>query len=57
MSRKNLEGQVSMFQLNQDTMENPGSMARLPKIGDFERDVKSIMEKEMLGIYLTDNPL
>ena len=57
MSRKNLEGQVSMFQLNQVTMENPGSMARLPKIGDFEKEAKSIMEKEMLGIYLTDNPL
>ncbi|MBQ9180195.1 MAG: hypothetical protein IJ132_05280, partial [Firmicutes bacterium] len=57
MNRKNLEGQVSMFQMNADEMERPESMARLPKIGDFPSDVKMSMEKEMLGIYLSDNPL
>lgn len=57
MNRKNLDGQVSMFQMNQETMENPQSSAKLPDIADFESDVKSMMEKEMLGIYLTDNPL
>ena len=57
MNRKNLEGQVSMFQMNQTAMENPDSKARLPDIGDFDRNARAIMEKEMLGIYLTDNPL
>ena len=57
MNRKNLEGQVSMFQMNAEEMDRPGSVAKLPKIGDFPSDVKMAMEKEMLGIYLTDNPL
>ena len=57
VSRKNLDGQMSLFQLNAKTMENPGSMAKLPEIGDFDKEVKSLMEKDMLGIYLTDNPL
>ncbi|MDX1359688.1 MAG: OB-fold nucleic acid binding domain-containing protein, partial [Clostridia bacterium] len=53
--RNNIDGQVSLF--------DPGNGARndfsyeFPDIEDFERQRLLNMEKELLGIYVTGNPL
>ena len=57
MSKKNLEGQISLFQIATDEMAAGGLEQRLPDIEEFSKDVKLTLEKEMLGIYLTDHPL
>jgi len=56
-AKKNLEGQVSLFQLNSKAMDNPKSAAKLPDIANFSKEILSAMEKEMLGVYLTEHPL
>ena len=56
-SRKNLEGQISLFQIAGDEMQAGGLEVRLPNVEEFSKDLKLAMEKEMLGIYLTDHPL
>ncbi len=56
-SRKNLEGQISLFQIAGDEMQAGGLEIRLPNVEEFSKDLKLAMEKEMLGIYLTDHPL
>jgi len=55
-SRKNIEGQVSMFQTNSEEMQTK-SHGNLPDVAPFSREVMSAMEKEMTGIYITDHPL
>ncbi len=57
MSRKNLEGQISLFQIAGAEMQTGALDARLPDVAEFSKDIKLSMEKEMLGIYLTDHPL
>ncbi|MCB6993606.1 DNA polymerase III subunit alpha [bacterium 210820-DFI.6.37] len=56
-SRKNLEGQMSLFQLNAEQMEAETAAARLPRVNNFSREILSSMEKEMLGVYISDHPL
>lgn len=56
-SKKNLEGQVSLFQLNAEQMEAEEAAAKLPEVANFSREILSSMEKEMLGVYLSDHPL
>lgn len=56
-SRKNLAGQMSLFQLNADAMEVEETMGKLPDVDNFSREMLSSMEKEMLGVYLSDHPL
>ena len=38
-------------------MQAGGLEIRLPNVEEFSKDLKLAMEKEMLGIYLTDHPL
>ena len=52
-----LEGQLSLFQLNAETMEESQDVKRLPDVKNFEKDVLIAQEKEMLGVYITDHPL
>ena len=56
-SRKNIEGQMSLFQLNAEQMELEEASARLPETANFPRELLSSMEKEMLGVYISDHPL
>lgn len=56
-SRKNIEGQMSLFQLNAEQMEVQGASARLPDAANFSKEILTSMEKEMLGVYLSDHPL
>jgi DNA polymerase-3 subunit alpha len=56
-SRKNIEGQISLFQMNADSMNSSGLSSRLPDVANFSKDLLMAMEKEMLGVYLTGHPL
>ncbi len=56
-SRKNIEGQLSLFQINADSMKNSGLSGQLPDVANFSKDLLMAMEKEMLGVYLTGHPL
>ncbi|MDD5987100.1 MAG: DNA polymerase III subunit alpha [Eubacteriales bacterium] len=56
-AKKNIKGQMSLFTTNSEVMEAEGTGAALPKVANFSREMLSMMEKEMLGVYLTDHPL
>ncbi|MBN7771998.1 DNA polymerase III subunit alpha [Clostridium aminobutyricum] len=56
-SRKNIEGQMSLFQLHSEEMEVDSVAGKLPDIANFSQDLLIAMEKEMLGVYLTGHPL
>lgn len=56
-ARNNIEGQMSLFQLNADTMQESRSMDVLPDVRNFEQDILIGQEKEMLGVYITSHPL
>lgn len=56
-SKKNIEGQMSLFQLNSEVMETEDSAPRLPDVANFPKQILMGMEKEMLGVYLTGHPL
>ena len=56
-SRKNIEGQMSLFQMNAESMDSTGMAGRLPDVANFSKDLLMAMEKEMLGVYLTGHPL
>lgn len=55
-SRKNLAGQMSLFDIGGEEAAESLS-AKLPEITPFSKDVSLAMEKEMLGVYITDHPL
>ncbi|HYE67780.1 MAG TPA: DNA polymerase III subunit alpha, partial [Anaerovoracaceae bacterium] len=55
-SRKNIEGQISLFQMNADSMHS-GMTGQLPDVANFSKDLLMAMEKEMLGVYITGHPL
>ena len=56
-SAKNvIEGQMSLFQLNAETMEKT-QVSRLPDVADVNKDTRIGWEKELLGVYLTEHPL
>jgi DNA polymerase-3 subunit alpha len=52
-----VEGQISMFQLNDDVMKDVAGQGTLPNVADFQKAAKMAMEKEMLGLYLGEHPL
>ncbi len=56
-ARKNISGQMSLFQVNSEEMNVGDVTSKLPDIRNFDKDVKLAFEKEMLGVYLTDHPL
>lgn len=61
-NRKNIEGQISLFQMAGDMMgesalEDMGFGNTLPKVNPYPKKIALGMEKEMLGVYLTDHPL
>lgn len=57
-SRKNLAGQMSLFDIGggeeaAETFLSP----KLPDVAPFSKEISLDMEKEMLGVYITDHPL
>ncbi len=56
-SRKNVKGQMSLFDVAGDVMVTETSSLKLPAVENFSDDVLMTMEKEMIGVYLTAHPL
>lgn len=56
-AKRNVAGQLSLFQMAGDQMRTGDTAAQLPKIADFEPKVRLGFEKEMLGFYMTGHPL
>ena len=60
-AKKNIDGQISLFQMA--GMSDSGSSAlmdvgsKLPDVRPFSKEINMSMEKEMLGVYLSDHPL
>jgi DNA polymerase-3 subunit alpha len=59
--KKNIEGQISLFQMDGIGGQDSGSLidvgGQLPSVKPFSKEVSMSMEKEMLGVYLSDHPL
>lgn len=56
-SKKNIAGQMSLFQLNAEEMETDDASGKLPDVVNFKKEVLISMEKEMLGVYISEHPL
>ena len=56
-AKKNIEGQMSLFDLAAESIPAEASGGRLPDVAPFDRNIELELEKEMLGVYLTDHPL
>ncbi len=56
-ARHNIEGQMSLFQMAADTMESSRTMNVLPNVKNFDKETLMALEKEMLGVYISDHPL
>lgn len=56
-AKRNVAGQMSLFDTESEVME-AGTMGNdLPNVKNFDKRIQLEMEKEMLGVYLTDHPL
>jgi DNA polymerase-3 subunit alpha len=56
-ARKNIEGQISLFQESGDDAFEFNLTAELPDVINFSEEKLVGMEKEMLGVYITGHPL
>ena len=56
-ARKNIEGQMSLFDFGSPAAETTNLGHQLPQAAEFEHAMLMSMEKEMLGVYLTSHPL
>ena len=56
-AKRNIEGQLSLFQMAAETMDQSQNSNKLPDIKNFDKDVLMALEKEILGVYITDHPL
>ncbi|MBR6015402.1 MAG: DNA polymerase III subunit alpha, partial [Firmicutes bacterium] len=57
-AKKNIEGQMDLFSMAGAEQAMAGaSVGTLPDLKNFEKDALLAMEKEMLGIYVSDHPL
>ena len=54
--RATVAGQMSLFATNEDAMTGASSRA-LPQVANFSAKILGAMEKETLGVYITENPL
>ena len=48
---------MSLFQISSEEMNSGDTSGTLPEVNNFSKDVLLAMEKEMLGVYITDHPL
>ncbi len=56
-SKKNIEGQFSLFESHADEMASSARGVNMPVVGPFAKEILAAMEKEMLGVYITEHPL
>ena len=56
-AKKTIKGQISLFQINAEIMDEASVNSELPKVNNFEKGQLLQMEKEMLGVYLSGHPL
>lgn len=56
-ARNTIEGQMSLFQIAAETMEESRSMNTLPDVNNFDKSTLMALEKEMIGVYISDHPL
>lgn len=56
-AKKNIEGQLSLFQLNSEEMDAGDVRMNLPDVENFDREYLLSLEKEMTGVYISDHPL
>ena len=55
--RKNVAGQMSLFQSAEEAFEGYSHQAALPDVADFSLEKRVALEKEMIGVYITGHPL
>ncbi|HZJ57396.1 MAG TPA: DNA polymerase III subunit alpha [Clostridia bacterium] len=55
--RKNLDGQISLFDQSLIQREEPMDFEILPDIKEFPTDILLSMEKEIVGVYISGHPL
>lgn len=56
-AKRNLAGQISLFAISSEEMSTGDISGTLPDVRNFDKDMLLAMEKEMLGVYITDHPL
>ena len=56
-AKKNIAGQISLFAISSEEMNSGDTSGTLPDVNNFSKDILLAMEKEMLGVYITDHPL
>lgn len=56
-ARKNIDGQLSLFETNTEAMEEADTYKALPDVIPFPKEVINALEKEMMGVYITGHPL
>lgn len=56
-AKKNIAGQISLFQTSMEQMSSGDVSGKLPEVSNFSKDMLLAMEKEMLGVYITGHPL
>ena len=56
-ARKNIAGQISLFQINNAEMNEADTTGKLPDVKNFDSRILLGLEKEMLGIYISGHPL
>lgn len=56
-SKKNLAGQMSLFDIGAGDETAEVFSNKLPDVAPFSKEISLAMEKEMLGVYITDHPL
>lgn len=56
-AKKNIAGQMSLFQISSEEMSSGDTSGTLPDVKNFSKDILLAMEKEMVGVYISDHPL
>ena len=56
-AKKNVAGQVSLFNMEGLSIDTGDAAGRLPDVANFDEKTLLAMEKEMLGVYITGHPL
>lgn len=56
-AKKNLDGQMSLFQMSEEVMESESVSGVLPDIREYGQQTLAQFEKDMLGVYITWHPL
>lgn len=56
-AKNNIAGQISLFQTSSEEMNSGDVTGTLPDVNNFNKGMLLAMEKEMVGVYITDHPL